>query len=144
MTHPNPIIAFGLTEPDWQTVHQTIDEIFDELEARIRRGRPDVTSRGERVQAARFQFNYRAFDPPAGSAGREALVVGILFEPRGDRIHITGDICTEESGRVLYDEPCERLAVRPASELAAAAGDIARRLAAQWELILDNLGPTCS
>lgn len=35
--------------------------------------------------------------------------------------HITGDIGTEESGRILYDEACERDAAPSASEVAVAA-----------------------
>ncbi|MBW3542093.1 MAG: hypothetical protein KY476_17625 [Planctomycetes bacterium] len=134
------IVAFDLAAAEWQAVDQSIDDAFGELESRVLKARPDLTSRAERVQAARFHFNYRAFDPPAESENVEPLVVGIRFEPGDGGIHIAGDICTEESGRILYDERCEAQLAGSATEVAVVAGDIARRLAAQHGVILDYFG----
>jgi hypothetical protein len=138
MNRSEPTAALDLTDAGRQRVHQAIDEVLDDLQSRIERQRPDVTCRSETVHTPHFEFNYRAFDPPAGSADRESIVVGVRIEQGQDKARLTGDICTEEGGRILYDEGCCREVPDSPEPVAAAAAALARRLAAQWTLILEH------
>lgn len=148
MSRSDALATVDLTDAEWQGVHRAIDQILDELQSRVQQERPKLTCRRETVHTARFHFNYRAFDPPraalpvdgklvSGGEDREPLVVGVRMEPADDRIRITGDICTEDSGRILYDEGCHRETAKSLEALTPAAREIARRLAAQWRLIAE-------
>lgn len=136
--HSKSTAATSLDSVDWPSIHTDIEAEFKPLETRLRRERPDLTTRSERVRTERFQLNYLAFDPPPNSPGLESLVVGIRFDLSADELRLSGDICTEESGRILYEDRRD-CPVSP-SEAAAAARETARRLAAHWKTLSDYFG----
>src|SRR5271166_1771572 len=100
--------AQGLSSAQWDEIHTVVQANLAPLAARIERFCPDVGRRAARMGSAIFLlFSYRTFEPPE-AGGLEPVVVGVNFKAQGEGILIHGDICTEETGRILYDEGCQQ------------------------------------
>jgi hypothetical protein len=134
--------AGGFTAADWDRVHESVQAALRPLAEIVRRRWPMVASSGGRTSTKLLPlFSHWTFEPQEGS-GLEPVVVGVDFRPAEGQITVTGDITTEETGRILFDRGCRREVPPSLADVIAAARDVAATLAAQTAVLAEALVPS--
>ena len=128
----------GVQGIDWDAVNQLIQREFDSLADLVGRALPGIRSKAGRSAAKGFSlFSYRVF--PLEGEDFDPIIVGVTCVQDASEVRITGDISGEETGRIYFDRECARTIEADHSSVAHAAGGIARRLAAEHQLVIREL-----
>jgi hypothetical protein len=124
---------------DWDAVNDLIQCEFDGLADQVGREIPGIRSKAGRSAAKGFSlFSYRVF-PPLEDEDFDPIIVGVTCVQDASEVRITGDISGEETGRIYFDRECARTTEVDQSSVAHAAGEIARRLATEHQLVIREL-----
>lgn len=130
----------GAPEPvDWDEVHRVIQDCLEDMVSAIREGWPKIHSRaGSSSASAYFLFSFRSFSP-AKKGDHEPIVVGVVLQPRGDRVLVRGDICCEESGDILYESGSPKEVPGTRKAVLQAAKSVSTKLCEQADLVVRAL-----
>jgi hypothetical protein len=129
----------GAEDIDWDAVNRSIQSELDGLADWVEREIPGINSRAGRSAARGFSlFSYRTF-PPLGDEDFDPIIVGVTCVQDASEVRISGDISGEETGRIYFDRDCTRTTKVDQSSVAHAAVEIARRLAAQHQVVIQGL-----
>jgi hypothetical protein len=122
----------------WPEVEGAARSALIQLEADIKGRLPSVrASLGTASGGAVRVFSYCAFSFPSND---EAIVVGVTVAAVDEGFLLTADVCGEDSGRILLQEPPQHLDTEEGSrELAEVAGNLAARLTRRVDEIVSVL-----
>lgn len=114
---------------DWDEVQRAIEDVLHEIEATVARRCPGVKTRiGANRSRPVLLYSYGVFEPPSDPEA-DPIVLGVAFKRTPSNvILVRGDLCAEESGRVLFSPPdaCREVPERGPAVLDAASKVIAR------------------
>ena len=132
--------ALRRREADWSEVEGAVADAFAQMARDVAIRLPDARSRaGANSSGAMLLYAYRVFDLP-GRPDTEPVVVGVSLKRVEGGIDVRGDICEEDSGRLLLSSSSWRHRVPDHPDRVLLVGsDVASRLARGVDALVEIL-----